>query len=214
MKMPMFSPIRQQGNDRDTKQSLLSSLVSSPCKYAIPQGLSVSFNADPGLHSNDGGEENDNEMNCDDERSQGDVIEFTAPDSDSNIIVMPCEPLADNATKNIADLLSTGTGHHRRVKTEFAALQSAFSHVRPQMTDCQSQKKLVESTPKVFVEGNKLRLKKTRIFSKPAPKVMMDTVISEEDQQPAVEKLPTFGATHNGDSMMLITFNTDLKLKD
>lgn len=82
------------------------------------------------------------------------------------------------------------------------------------MTDCQSQKKLVESTPKVFVEGNKLRLKKTRIFSKPAPKVMMDTVISEEDQQPAVEKLPTFGATHNGDSMMRITFNTDLKLKD
>ena len=35
----------------------------------------------------------------------------------------------------------------------------------------------------------KLRLKKTRIYSKPAPQVMMDNVVSEE-----VEKLPTFGA--------------------
>lgn len=43
--MNLLSP--EAPSNCNQRQSLLSSLVSSPCRYDIPEGLSVSFSAEP-----------------------------------------------------------------------------------------------------------------------------------------------------------------------
>ena len=131
--------------------------------------------------------------------------------SDKNIVLMPCSPLSETKAeiaRDLATLLNRDSAHHRRVKTEFAALNSDFGH---------SQLRQFESAPKELVESNsdadmKPRLRKIRLRSKPAPPVMMDTVISEE-----VERLPMFGSLaiqqEDRKQTAQITFNTDANLK-
>ena len=102
--------------------------MTTPCKYDIPKGLSVSFSADQGVEANE-------------EPGLDDVIEFqndTASEMKkrkNRIVLMPCESLNEEKMQEPSDLgalLSRGQGKHRRSNTEFAKLESAFDHIHPQ----------------------------------------------------------------------------------
>ena len=68
------------------KQSLLSSLISSPCNYDIPEGLSVSFSAEP---NNSSSKQSSHKNN-----SFSELVEFQAT------INMPTDDAASHSYNN------------------------------------------------------------------------------------------------------------------
>ena len=99
------------------KQSQLSSLVQSPCKYDIPVELTVSFNQEiaqmsPNRLSSQG--------SCSDlVQFQPMVTEETSPEvrrNNNNILILSCTSAdeADQNVKNLADLLNQQRRNERQ----------------------------------------------------------------------------------------------------